>query len=294
MAHQFGGDWTTDKLDRIRRYLMEYTRIFQSNERARRLFTTYVDAFAGTGYRTLVASPEHQPELWSDMLEPDAEGLLKGSARIALEVNPPFKRYLFIERDHGRAAQLRTLALEFSDRADRVDVQIAETNAYLKSWCKYTDWRRNRAVVFLDPYGMEVDWSLIEAIALTQAIDLWLLFPLGVAVIRLLTKREPPPAGWAQALTRTFGTDEWQKVFYSKTATSTLFGEEDRWERNASLEAVGRFFVQRLSTVFAGVADNPLPLLNSKNMPLYLLCFAAGNPKGAPTAIRIAQHILRR
>jgi hypothetical protein len=33
---------------------------------------------------------------------------------------------------------------------------------------------------------------------------------------------------------------------------------------------------------------------NSKNNPLYLLCFASGNPMGAKTAIKIAQDILKR
>jgi len=45
---------------------------------------------------------------------------------------------------------------------------------------------------------------------------------------------------------------------------------------------------------FAGVAENPLLLRNSKNNPLYLLCFASGNPRGAKTAIKIAQDILKR
>ena len=31
---------------------------------------------------------------------------------------------------------------------------------------------------------------------------------------------------------------------------------------------------------------------NSNNVPLYLLCFAAGNPKAAETAVNIAQDIL--
>ncbi|MCI0387950.1 MAG: hypothetical protein MOB07_04160 [Acidobacteria bacterium] len=57
---------------------------------------------------------------------------------------------------------------------------------------------------------------------------------------------------------------------------------------------IEQYFVERLKTVFAGVAENPLPLLNSHNNPLYLLCFASGNPKGAKTAIKIAQDILRR
>lgn len=31
-----------------------------------------------------------------------------------------------------------------------------------------------------------------------------------------------------------------------------------------------------------------------RNNPLYLLCFASANPKGAKTAIKIAQDILKR
>lgn len=56
---------------------------------------------------------------------------------------------------------------------------------------------------------------------------------------------------------------------------------------------IGEYFLNRLRTVFAGVAMNPLVLTNSKNCPLYLLCFAAGNPKGAKVAVKIAEDILR-
>ena len=41
-----------------------------------------------------------------------------------------------------------------------------------------------------------------------------------------------------------------------------------------------------------GVAE-PGVLRNSSNNPLYLLCFAAGNDKGAPIAVKIANHILK-
>jgi hypothetical protein len=51
--------------------------------------------------------------------------------------------------------------------------------------------------------------------------------------------------------------------------------------------------VERLKTIFAGVAKNPLALYNSANTPLYLLCFSAGNEQGAKTAVKIAQDILK-
>jgi hypothetical protein len=74
----------------------------------------------------------------------------------------------------------------------------------------------------------------------------------------------------------------------------SLFGNISTTEKVATIQDIGNYFIRRLKTVFAGVAENPLPLYNSKNNPLFLLCFAAGNPKGAPTAIKIAQDILRK
>lgn len=55
---------------------------------------------------------------------------------------------------------------------------------------------------------------------------------------------------------------------------------------------IEQYFMRRLRETFAGVATNPLSLRNSKNVPLYLLCFAAGNPRGASVAVKIAEDIL--
>lgn len=290
--HVFGGIWTQEKLERVRKYLAAYTKIFAKNPKAQTLTTIYVDAFAGTGYRTDSRQKSDQSLWFQEFIETDVDEFLKGSARIALEVDPPFNQYLFIEQSSRYAKELSKLKAQFSNKS--VDIVRTDANIYLKQWCAEVDWRRHRAVMLLDPYGMQVEWSLIETIACTQAVDLWILFPLGAAVSRLLTKIEPPPDEWAQALTRIFGTDEWRKVFYSKQKIQTLFGEEEVQVKDADFDKIGRFFVRRLKTVFADVAENPLPLRNSKNVPLYLLCFAASNPKGAQTAIKIAQDLLRR
>lgn len=279
--HKFGGDWTTDKLERVRKYLCAYTTIFKKNPRATYFTTIYVDAFAGTGERVESAS------------DADVQSFQKRSARIALEVEPPFDRFLFIERSAMRVKELQKLRNEFPDRTDRVQIEKGDANDLLRKWCRQSDWQRHRAVVLLDPYGMQVDWATIEAIAATKAIDLWLLFPLGVAVNRLLTKNEPPPKKWGSALTRSFGNEEWKQEFYPKKKERTLFGEEETERKEATFERIGRFFVKRLDTVFSQVAPNPLILANSKGVPIYLLCFAVGNPKGAPTAVKIAKDILK-
>lgn len=292
--HIFGGDWTADKLTRVGKYLCAYTTIFENNARASYLTTTYVDAFAGTGERSDSAS--RRTKALASMLEEeddaDAEALQKGSARIALEVEPPFDRFLFIEQSAKRVKELENLRKEFANRADAIRIEQGDANEVLKQWCQDTNWRKHRAVVFLDPYGMQVEWATIEAIAKTKAIDLWILFPLGMAVNRLLTRKQPPPKNWADALTRFFGNEDWKREFYPKRKERTLFGEEETERKEADFEQIKRYFLKRLKSVFEKAAPNPLVLTNSKGVPIYLLCFAAGNPRGAATAVKIATYIL--
>jgi three-Cys-motif partner protein len=141
---------------------------------------------------------------------------------------------------------------------------------------------------------MQVDWNTIEKLGRTKAVDLWLLFPLGQAVMRLLRREGEPPLEWQQALDRIFGTHDWYSRFYVTTRQTSLFGDEISYtHRIADSRAVGEFMIERLKTAFYAVAPNPGVLLNSQNVPLYLFCFASANPKGAPTALRIAAHLLK-
>ena len=74
----------------------------------------------------------------------------------------------------------------------------ADANSYLIDLCTNYRWEYHRAVLFLDPFGMQVTWDTIKAIAGTEAIDLWYLFPLGVGVNRLLKKEITQiPESWA-------------------------------------------------------------------------------------------------
>lgn len=160
--------------------------------------------------------------------------------------------------------------------------------------CEAIEWRSTRAVMFLDPYGMQLEWGTIEKIAATRAIDLWLLFPLGVGVNRLLTKSGDIPSGWRHRLDVLLGTSEWPRDLYRVEKVADLFGSEADLVVKASVEVIGRYFNDRLKTIFAGVAEVPAVLRNSKGSPLYLLCFAAANEKGASIALKIAEHILRK
>jgi three-Cys-motif partner protein len=287
----FGGSWTEEKLDLLAKYLKAYVTIFTKNPQARFFHTVYVDAFAGAGYIRRPQRETSQIDLFDDLAANETQEFTKGSALRALELNPGFGEYLFIERDAGRYKELETLRKRYSRKS--ISVVNAEANEYLRRWCARTDWKRTRAVVFLDPYGMQVEWSVLEEIAKTRGIDLWLLFPLGAGVMRLLQKRDAPPPAWAERVSAILGTETWRTEFYKPKKSDTLFETQETEEREADYDAVARFFLDRMRLIFERVADNPYVLKNSKNCPLYLFCFAAGNPKGAPTAVKIAQDIMR-
>lgn len=294
-AHQFGGSWTDQKLEILRKYLVAYATALSKTS----FKTAYIDAFAGTGSRLPTGDrcrdPSSQQTLF-ELEDPVPPELLDGSARVALKSEPPFDRYLFVDRDKEHCDQLRSLGAEFPERKGQISVHEQEANEFVQDLCR-KNWKQSRAVLFLDPYGMNVDWATIEAVASTRAIDLWLLFPLGIGVNRLLSRSGARmPEGWKNRLNLLLGTEDWFSEFYKVERQATFFGDEDdiSYVKTATLGVIGKYFLDRLRSVFAGVADNPAFLRNSVGNPLYLLCFAAGNEKGAPIAKKIAQHILKK
>ncbi len=295
-SHLFGGPWTTAKLEVIAKYLTSYTTALKDKPSSQHPFKkAYIDAFAGTGYRDARLDDAHressQTLLLPDLAEQEPQDLLDGSARLALKTEPHFDSYVFIERSPVRSAQLEALKSEFPDLTNRIQIRQGDANVEIQKLCK-KDWTSHRAVLFLDPYGMQVEWTTIEAVAGTKAIDLWILFPLGIGVNRLLTKSGEIPESWRKRLDLLLGIDSWYDEFYRVERTPTLFGEADHVVK-ATTDTIGRYFNQRLGSIFAGVADQPKVLRNSANCPLYLLCFAVANQNGAPIALRIANHLLK-
>lgn len=286
--HKFGGKWTNEKLNRVQKYLKAYISIMNKQH----FKTAYIDAFAGTDYRTIKSKKHSRYPLFPELAGKENIQFLEGSTRIALKTKPPFNKYIFIEKDEKKIAALLKLKAEYSTLD--IDINHTDANSYLQDRCLNYSWKRHRAVLFLDPYGMEIEWKTIEAIAQSKAIDMWLLFPLGVAVNRLLRRNGKIDPTIKRRLDNFFGTSKWQTAFYKEDDQGELFISETSKQKQASFRNISVFFVKRLKEIFPGVAPNPLPLVNSKNVPLYLLCFASANKKGSKTAVRIANDILKR
>jgi three-Cys-motif partner protein len=291
MNPQFGGPWTVLKLEIVRQYLVAYVQALKNQS----FCTHYIDAFAGTGYVELRGGADQIQGLLAEVeeVETASQNALQGSARQALEIDPPFDQFTFIERSPWRSEQLARLQASHFDRWGTVNVLQEDANIALQRICARWNRTGDRAVVFLDPFGMSVDWVTLQAIARTQSMDMWYLFPL-MAVNRLLPRERPPLPEWEDKLNRFFGTANWRDEFYRQRSAPTLFDEvpDETITRIGDMDRIRDFVLARFRAIFPAVADNPRFLCTQTGTPLFLLCFAASNPRGAPIAIRIAQHIL--
>ena len=286
-GHSFGGIWTETKLRHLRKYLDAYMKIFTANEKARYYKTIYVDAFAGTGYRAVKPS-----DLKTIQMFPTADELKAGSAVLALRTEPPFSRYVFVELNKDRALELEQLRSEFPDR--NIEVHCGDANEALLCFCHETDWNRHRAVVFLDPHGMSVDFETLKALGQTLAIDLWYLFPLSIGAGRLLSQSPPEEESWSMRLTKIFGTEEWKTKFYAPSKQLKISGGPTGLEKRADYDSMLKFFKEeRLGTIFHKIAKKHRLLMNSKNSPMFALLFASANPKKSDLAVKIANNIFK-
>ena len=151
----FGGRWTLEKLDILRRYLDAYTTALKN----RNFRLIYVDAFAGEGY--------YEPKSASfDEDYSEFRELVKGSAAIALDAdNKPFDELVFIESDPDRIRSLEQMVAEHPER--EIKIIQGDANVEIPTFCENMQ-TRDRAVVFLDPFGTEVSWDTVATIAQTR------------------------------------------------------------------------------------------------------------------------------
>ncbi|NIQ06311.1 MAG: three-Cys-motif partner protein TcmP, partial [Candidatus Korarchaeota archaeon] len=158
MAEQkFGGPWTEKKLKALEAYLKAYLRIFTSNPSAQHFTRHYVDAFAGSGLRHTHSQPALPLKLPKDgdVLN-EAQAFMEGSVRKVLSLDDPFHNYWFIENNVNYAKHLKdSIKSEFPDRFPLCHIETQDSNEFLINWSESLG-RNDRAVVFLDPYGMQV------------------------------------------------------------------------------------------------------------------------------------------
>lgn len=252
------GNWTEIKLAIVQDYATAYS-VIMRKPRTPWMYHIYIDAFAGTGIHLRRATGE----------------FVLGSPLNALNIEPPFREYHFIDLDQEKVEALRELV---GARPD-VTVHEGDANELLVTrifpsirWESY-----KRGLCLLDPYGLHLRWEVIAAAGASRTVEIFLNFPI-VDMNRNVLWRNPDLVKPDQAarLTAYWGDDSWRDVAY--TTEGSLFGYETKRHN----DMIAAAFRDRLRQVagFEHVPE-PLALVNSRGATLYYLFFAAHKPVAA-------------
>lgn len=286
----WGGSWTEIKLEAFEHYVNAYLTIMNAQKQKYGGWPTtiYFDGFAGSGER-FSSNRIEENNLFSDYLVKEEMELYKGSAERVLSLSQKFDYYFFVDNDKD---SIITLENKLKDKGlvndkcyfiyDDVNNQLEKLSEFLNS--------KKAALILLDPFGMQINWSSIEKLK-DKRIDLWILIPSGVIINRFLDKKGE--LIFSKKLQSYFGLteDEIKSKFYETEVVDTLFGSIDIIVKtNDAISKIADFYIERLRGIWKYVSEKPLKLFNTKNVPIYHFVFASNNE----TALKIANQIIEK
>jgi three-Cys-motif partner protein len=249
------GYWSEIKLDIVKEYSVAYSTIL-SAQTAPRFYHVYIDAFAGAGVHISKTKIDYVP----------------GSPLNALNVKPPFREFHLIDLDHKKIASLKEIV------KGRADVRVYEgdcNDILLKDVFPkvlFKDYRRG--LCLLDPYGLHLNWEVIQTAGQMKTIDMFLNFPVA-DINRNVLWRNPEGVHHAdiERMNAFWGDDSWRRIAYS--AEFDLFGFEEKVD-NETVANAFRIGLQKVAG-FSHVA-RPIPMRNSRGATVYYLFFASQKP----------------
>ena len=251
------GDWSVDKLQILKDYSEQYSAILQHqvtpDGSARLLHYGYIDGFAGAG----------------DHVHKVTGKIIPGSPENALHLATPFDEYHFIDLDAERVVRLREKCTgvknAFVHHGDCNEVLLKEVLPKFQ----WKDYRR--ALCFLDPYGMHLNWNVLATAGKMGSIEIFLNFP--VHDMNRNAKRQDltqvSPANRAR-MTAFWGEETWHQAMFAPSPQDNFLGMLDGGGENVTElekidnEAFAAAFQKRLHEV-AGFryVPKPVPMRNS-------------------------------
>ncbi len=254
------GYWSEIKLDIVREYAQAYSRVMSKQASIRRYL--YVDGFAGAGVHISKQTGEFIP----------------GSPLNALNIEPQFTEYHFIDLDGGKAEHLRQLA----SQNHRVTVHEGDCNSILLDEvfprARWNDF--HRAMCLLDPYALNLNWEVLHTAGQQRSIEIFLNFMVMDMNMNVLW-RNPDNVAPAQIarMDAFWGDNTWRRILYHRPR-GLLPGFD--FEEKASNQEVAEAFRERLQKA-AGFqfVPQPIPMRNTRGAVVYYLFFASPNETGA-------------
>lgn len=210
-------------------------------------------------------------------------GTFPGSARIALETEPPFTRVALFELPEP-AAKLEAAIRTARPSDDRWRVFPGDSNVTLPAalgWLAPKRWAPTFA--FLDPRGLQVAWSTVELLARWRAdkktkVEQWILLP-EPALARVLGLQGAQGRRSAERLDRLYGSSDWIAI-HQLRRSGAITPEEMRAEFVNLLR-------WRLEKELGYKTTHALQIVNTAGHPVYTMVFATDSGAGD----RIMGHV---
>lgn len=261
------GIWSEIKLQIVREYAEAYSVVLSKQNFIKH---DYIDAFAGAGFH----------------ISRETRGIVQGSPLNALYVDPPFNELYLVDLDGKKTDILSELTTGYPNvhifEGDCNEVLMREVFPKVR----YEDYRR--ALCLLDPYGLHLNWEVIEAAGRMRSIEIFLNFPIMDMNRNVLLRRmELATESETNRMTAFWGDESWRDVAYEEPAQSSLFGPSE--PKKTTNDAVAEGFRERLHTKGGfKYVPKPIKVKNSIGATIYYLFFASNNETGG----KIAQHVL--
>ncbi len=279
------GRWSEEKLDLLAKYLKAYSDIMSnqktSNNPTGRPWLRayyYIDAFAGS------VRPRAKE---------DEQRYINGSPLRALQVDPRFDGYWFIDFFPQRVERVERLRTEFPDH--NIETRLGNCNEVLCNELipQILNSKTQRSFVFLDPYGLQVNWETVRELANTKTCDIFVNFSV-MGVTRLLPRDQLPEPEVREQLSKVMGSTNWITEIYREPPgiQLDLFGNptEPTLSRDTiQAEWLASLYTEQLRSLFQHVS-RPVLMRNSTNSVLYALCLASHKE----AAIKITNQIFDR
>lgn len=297
----WGGKWTEEKLDAFEKYVKAYLTIMNAYRDSNGWILLYFDGFAGSGTRNQEEEKEevdNAVDLFGQEVTIEDLNVYQGAAERVAKIEGEgvrsFDYFYFVDKNEASCKSLEEKLSQYVNigRKHFLNKDANEAVGLLANTLR--KYSKCKALVLLDPFGMQIDWTSIESLK-GLSVDLWILVPTGVIINRLLERNVDQEKGLAHAekLKTFFGMteEEIKSFFYIEKQVQTLFGEEEIITKaENSIRKIAQLYIKRLQDVFPYVTEEPMVLYNNHKVPIFHLVFAAKNK----TAIKIAQDIINK
>lgn len=180
----------------------------------------YIDGFAGAPKTSVRGSNTKQAvsEIWAEAGIDDFrdfEVFISGSPIRALDIDHGFGRHYFFDLDDRRVAELESLKKQWPSKW--IHIETGDANERIvKLLDKIGGKREVRGVAFLDPYGPNLEWKTVVALAATKKFEVIINLPVHMALNRLLAKDSERRPEWEELVDSCFGTKDWRELSLSQ------------------------------------------------------------------------------